>query len=49
MNQKERERENIFNPTFCRVEGSYQVHEGETETMISDADYPVQISNNTYI
>lgn len=46
MNQKKkRKRENIFNLTFYQVEGSDQVHAEETETMISDADHPVEISN----
>jgi hypothetical protein len=48
LNRK-KEKNRKYIPTFCQVEGSDQVREGETETMISDADYPVQISNNIYI
>ncbi|WVZ00714.1 hypothetical protein V8G54_026783 [Vigna mungo] len=33
---------------FYQVEGLGQVHEVDTGTMISDADFPVQFSNNIY-
>lgn len=46
VNQQTKNKENVFNLTFCQVEGSGQVHEEETETKISDAYFPVQFSNN---
>jgi len=48
LNQGIKTKENAFNLTFCQVEGSGPVHEEETGTMIFDADFPVQFSNNIH-
>jgi len=48
LNQGTKSKENEFDLTFCQVEGLGQVHEDETGTMISDANFPVQFSNNIY-
>jgi len=48
LNQGAKTKENAFKLTFCQVEGLGPVHGEETGTMISDADSPVQFSNNIY-
>ncbi|WVZ08110.1 hypothetical protein V8G54_021456 [Vigna mungo] len=48
LSQGTKTKENAFNLTFYQVEGLGQVHEVDTGTMISDADFPVQFSNNIY-